>query len=452
VGYLAPLRLAPWVAATRERLRFGLYAAHLLTLFGIALSNIALGVAVLAFPALRDPADAVYRRARPLLVAALIYAGLLVVAVLFSQNLATSFGGLRELFTLAALPLALGSIAGERRLRWLFDAAICAAMLAALAGLGQFWFGFGGLDRRIRGPFPHVMTFAGVLLLVDILLVARLMFRPPMAGGDRRGWRGWPAWKEWRGRGDQGVLGQPWLAWTALVVINLALFGSLTRNAWLGLVVGGGWLLWMRRRRLVFLALPAALAFVVVAPVQILARALSVTNLSDGSTYDRLCMLEAGSRMVAEHPLFGIGPNMVERLYPIYRHASAARLNVPHLHDSYAQLAAERGLPALASYLALLAVALVRARKGYRSDLGALAATSAGGPRADLWLGVTAALLAFSVAGLFENNWGDTEVQRIVLLLLAAPFCLRVGERSEHAPTPATAETPETPEIAEEGT
>jgi hypothetical protein len=38
---------------------------------------------------------------------------------------------------------------------------------------------------------------------------------------------------------------------------------------------------------------------------------------------------------------------------------------------------------------------------------------------------VIAALFAFSVAGLFENNWGDTEVQRLALLLLAAPYCLR---------------------------
>ena len=127
--------------------------------------------------------------------------------------------------------------------------------------------------------------------------------------------------------------------------------------------------------------------------------------------------------MVAEHPLFGIGPNMVERLYPIYRHTSASRLNVPHLHDSYAELAAERGLPALASYLALLAVALARAWRGYRSELGGEASAS----RADLWLGVTAALLAFSVAGLFEHNWGDVEVQRVALLLLAAPFCLEIA-------------------------
>ena len=413
MGFPAPLRLAPWNAATRERLRFGLYTAHLLTLFGIALSNVALGLGLLLFPALREPASDAFRRARPLLVAALVYAALLAIAVVFSQDPATSFDALRELFTLAALPLAIGSIAGERRLRWLFDAAILAAAAAAAAGLGQFWIGFGDLDRRIRGPFSHVMTFSGILLLVDLILVARLMFRPkaPAAAPPS----------------DTGRLrlGAPWLAWTALVVINLALVGSLTRNAWIGLAFGGGWLLWMRRRRLLFWVLPAAAAFVVLAPVPVLARALSTANLSDESTYDRLCMLEAGTRMVAEHPLFGIGPNMVERLYPIYRHTTAARLNVPHLHDSYAQLAAERGLPALASYLVLLAVALLRARRGFLAER---TADGAGG-RADLWLGVTAALLAFSLAGLFEHNWGDTEVQRVALLLLAAPFCLEIAPR-----------------------
>ena len=38
------------------------------------------------------------------------------------------------------------------------------------------------------------------------------------------------------------------------------------------------------------------------------------------------------------------------------------------------------------------------------------------------------ALIAFSIAGLFENNWGDTEVQRLVLFLLAVPFCLEADE------------------------
>ncbi|MEO8196699.1 MAG: O-antigen ligase family protein [Thermoanaerobaculia bacterium] len=423
----APRRLGPWSAESRERLRFGLYASHLLTLFGIAVSNVALGLAILAYPALRNPADEVFRRARPLLLATLAYSALLVVSVLFSQEPATSFASLSEFFTLAALPLALGSLAGERRVRWLFDALIFAAMLAALAGLGQFWIGFGSLDRRIRGPFPHVMTFSGVLLLIDLLLVARLLFRPA-GGADEVG----------AGRG-RGFLDRPWVAWTALAAINLALVGSLTRNAWLGSAVGGAWLIWMRRRSLLALALPAALAFVVIAPVPILARALSAADLSDESSYDRLCMLEAGVRMVAEHPLLGVGPNMVERLYPIYRHSTAARLNVPHLHNTYMQIAAERGLPSLVSYLVLVAVAIARAWRGYRSDFrpadpaapglagGSRLAAGPRGRRADLWLGVIAGLLGFSVAGLFEQNWGDVEVQRVALVLLAVPFCLRIG-------------------------
>lgn len=426
MGFPAPPGFAPRSEASRERLRFGLYTAHLLTLFGIALSNVALGLALLFFPALRTPGDPGFRRARPLLVAAAFYGGLLVVAVLFSQNPAASVDALSELFTLAALPLAIGSIAGERRLRWLFDAAIAAAALAALAGLSQFWIGFGDLDRRIRGPFSHVMTFSGILLLVDLLLVARLMFRPegPLQPVSEPGA---PAW--------QTLLGRRWIAWTALAVINLALVGSLTRNAWIGLAFGGGWLLWMRRRRLLLWLLPATAAFVVLAPVPLLARVLSVTNLSDESSYDRLCMLEAGARMVTEHPLLGVGPNMAERLYPIYRHTSASRLNVPHLHDSYAQLAAERGLPALASYLALLAVAFQRAWRGYQSERSG----ESRGPRADLWLGVMAALAAFSIAALFEHNWGDVEVQRVALLLLAAPFCLEIEPAAASAAgAPAT--------------
>jgi hypothetical protein len=48
-------------------------------------------------------------------------------------------------------------------------------------------------------------------------------------------------------------------------------------------------------------------------------------------------------------------------------------------------------------------------------------------------MGVLLALLAFNLAGLFENNWGDAEVQRPILFVLALPFCLR-GAESEAQP------------------
>ena len=57
------------------------------------------------------------------------------------------------------------------------------------------------------------------------------------------------------------------------------------------------------------------------------------------------------------------------------------------------------------------------------------------GPRADLYSACSSPCSPSIWPGLFENNWGDTEVQRPVLFVLALPFCLR-GAR-ERGATPA---------------
>ena len=109
---------------------------------------------------------------------------------------------------------------------------------------------------------------------------------------------------------------------------------------------------------------------------------------------------------------------MVEERYPLFRHPEAWRKTVPHLHNGYLQIAAERGLPALVCLLVLLAIPLWRAWSGLRGD------PARSGPRADLHLGILAALVGFAVAALFEDSWGDTEVQRVTLALMALPFGL----------------------------
>ncbi|HEX2254047.1 MAG TPA: O-antigen ligase family protein, partial [Thermoanaerobaculia bacterium] len=240
---------------------------------------------------------------------------------------------------------------------------------------------------------------------------------------------GAPAAARGRGRAGWGAVALGWRL-AALAAINAALLVSLTRSAWVGLALALGLAIVLRSPRALLLVPPAAVVFVLLAPVPMLHRVASITDLSDTSNYDRLCMAEAGVRMIVERPLTGIGPEMVEHRYPIYRHPTAPRYWVPHLHNSFLQLAAERGLPALAAYLALLAASLAAAWSGYRREGGRR------GPRADLWLGALLAVVGFSFAGLFEHNWGDTEVQRLVLFLLAVPFCLRAGAPSPPPPRP----------------
>jgi putative inorganic carbon (HCO3(-)) transporter len=380
------------------------YALHLLTLFGLALSNgFLILTLLLAAPALRARAFP-WRRLRPLYLPLGVYVLLLGAAVVASpepRQSARSLSEILALMTLAAGPLL---VRGERARRRLTDALVASGALLALYGLAQTLAGYGDLERRIRGPFSHWMTFAGVLLLCDLLLIARLSVDP----ASRRLWP-WP----WR--------------WAALAAINLALLGSLTRNAWLALGVTLVIFFGARRPRVLALLPPAAVLFVLLAPVPVLSRVLSITNLRDPSNYDRLCMADAGRRMITEHPVFGIGPDLVPHRYGLYRHPTAPRYWVPHLHNTFLELAAERGLPALLAYLGLMAASAWLAMRRYRGEGGDA------GPRADLYLGVILGLFAFNLAGLFEFNWGDVEVQRVALFLLALPFCLAVGEDEELA-------------------
>lgn len=379
-------------------LGYWLYSGHLVTVFGIALSNILLGLMLLTAPWTLRGRRVAWAELAPLLVPLGIYGLWLAGSVVASFDPRTSLSGLRELITLSALPLAPLLVRGEREVRRLVDLLIGAGVLLAGAGLAQYLMGYGDIDRRIRGPLSHYMTFSGLLLICDLLLIASMILNPRR----RRVWH-----------------------WGALVIINIALLGSLTRSAWVGLGLTLTLYLLVRAPRWLLAYIPVALVFALLAPPRILERIASITDLQDRSNYDRLCMLEAGFTMVAERPLFGMGPEMIERRYPIYRPPSAPRYEIPHLHNSFLQLAAERGLPALAAYLALLAGCAVVAWRRYVREGGE------SGPRADLYVGMLLALLAINLAGLFENNWGDTEVQRPALFLLAIPFCLGGGGAGE---------------------
>jgi putative inorganic carbon (hco3(-)) transporter len=388
---------------TSARLGFGLYAAQLVSAFVIALSNILLGVMVLAAPwARRRPAS--WAALAPLYVPAGVYVLWLAGSVLASYDPLSSARALSEVFNLAPLFLGPLLVRGEREVRRVVDGLVLVAALLACAGLAQLLFGYGDIEHRIRGPFSHYMTFSGFLLIANLLLIASLAS---------------PRW-----RGASSRIGR----WAALVAVNAALLGSYTRSAWVALAVALTVLLLIRAPRWLLAYAPAAVLFLLLAPVPLVHRALSVVDLRDVSNYDRLCMLEAGAAMVAERPLFGLGPRMAERRYPIYRPPSAPRFDVPHLHNSFLQLAAERGLPSLAAYLGMIAASLYAVWRLYRREGGRR------GPRADLYLGVFLALLAFNTAGLFENNWGDTEVQRPVLFLLALPFCLLADREEGSAP------------------
>jgi O-antigen ligase len=149
-------------------------------------------------------------------------------------------------------------------------------------------------------------------------------------------------------------------------------------------------------------------------PAGIRERIQSIGDLSDPSNWDRLAMVHAGSRMIADFPVTGLGPDMVKPYYVLYRDPDAARWRVPHLHNNALQLAAASGVFAAAAYLALAVLVGVQAARRLRREARPAPAALLAGS-----LLVSVALFA---AGFFEYNFGDTEIEMATLLVWAVPF------------------------------
>lgn len=355
----------------------------------IAVAGILLTASLAAWAALliRD-------RARPtapaFMVPLAVYAAATLVSAAFSLDPAASIVDSKQLVLLLIVPMVYYVARGSSA-NLVVDVILAVGAISAGYGIVQYGvLHYDSLRMRPDGALTHYMTYSGTLMLVLCAAVARLVFATRE--------RTWPA-----------------LVMPALV---LALAVSLGRNAWVGACVAVALLLALRDFRLVAL-LPVAIAILLVAaPDSVTNRVMSMFDLRDPTNQDRVAMLEAGADIVRDHPLTGVGPAMVPRVYEQYRPDYAVQKLNPHLHNVLMQIAAERGLPALAIWVWLmvtLSMLLVRLFRSGRERL--LTATA---------MAATAAMLA---AGLFEYNFGDSEFLMLYLVLITLPFAALNSER-----------------------
>lgn len=315
----------------------------------------------------------------------LVYAALTLLSAAFSSAPVASLKDSRQLLMFLMVPIVARFARGDRGMRTI-DLIIAMGAAGALVGIVQFsMFGYNNLDHRPVGTLGHWMTYSGVLMLVTCAAVARLVFYPTQIA--------WP------------MVAVPALL-VALVVTN-------TRNAWIGTFLAVSVLLAIRNWKLVIIApLLAGLAFLV-APGEVQRRANSMLNPTDPASRDRIVMWKVGADMVRDHPVLGVGPERIQVLYPDYRqkYPEAVNANNPHLHNVPIQIAAERGLPALAVWIWFVVVAARDLWRQLRARIApAVAATG------------LAALVAMLAAGLFEWNFGDSEFLMLFLGLITLPY------------------------------
>ena len=378
-----------------------------------------------------------------------------VLSASFSDDPVGAHQAAKKLVLFAVLWIAVDSLGKRAQRERLVDAALLGTVVLGIGCIVQYYLlGFDTLNQRPIGFLGHYMTAAGLSMAGIVLAVARLVFwRSEDTRPGRRDWlaigivglcmgaialvghfdlvstqaqRGVLACGltvagiglargSWGGRGMSALLAMlaaPICAWSLLV--------SQTRSAWLGTLVGLAIVFFLWAPRMLLLLPAGVLVILAVGPKPVLDR----LTITDDSSRDRYYMWQAGIDMIAERPIFGVGPGQVEPVYSRYRWQAAPNASAPHLHDNAVQIAAERGLPGLALWIWMVFVAMKDALDQARL-----------GRRGPGWVAVAAlaSWVAVMAGGLFEYNFGDSEIFILLLLITALPYGLR--REREAAPT-----------------
>jgi O-antigen ligase len=368
-----------------------------------------------------------------------------LLSAAFSPDPLTSHDSAKKLVLFALFYLSVEALTPERDRERILDAALMGGLALAAGVLLEYYFlGYDTLLNRPHSFLGHYMTASGLVMAVLVIAAARLAFPSgPLLRPSSHDWRALAvlvaglcavtacqaldlfAVEAERlfvaglaaGGAYVALSRGPWpgpatstmLALLVVPVASWAVVVSRTRNAWLGTLVGLGLVAVLRAPKLLWALAAAVAAIVILRPAPVVGRLTVV----DASSVDRYYMWQAGIAMIRDKPVFGQGPGRILAVYPEYRWPQAPNALQPHLHDNALQIAAERGLPCLVWWLWFVAAAMGDAWREVRRGAG--------------WAAVAALafLAAFMAAGLFEYNFGDSEILMFTLLVAAIPYALR---------------------------
>jgi O-antigen ligase len=224
--------------------------------------------------------------------------------------------------------------------------------------------------------------------------------------------------------------------WFTLVVSGnvLGLIFASERSAWLGFAFGAFFILLMVSWRLT-LKISAVSAVVAVVAWNALPvfqkRLLPLLDWQhDVGTRARLTLWTEAFRLFQQNPLFGVGLRKFPHLYIPEALVPGQARYLGHAHSNYLQMLATTGLFGFGMYCWLICASIKLAVSQFLApDPGSLGPVGAIkrklGVRQAIGLGLTGALVSLAVAGIFEYNFGTSQVRLAewFLLALLVPPC-----------------------------
>lgn len=334
-----------------------------------ALVVVVLGSALVAFLA--------HRRATISLTGAFVPSVAFILVCLLSATFASDFvESIKEILRwveLLGVLVVVATFCGCEAKRYLVVAALLIASTAeALLGWGQFFLRHGppsfqiGPFLRAYGTFGQPNPFGGYLAMTLPVALALALWRRP-----------------WLGRPSRLTL----LAFVATGICGVALLMSLSRGAWLGVIVGLAALLWAQVRRgglIIAVGIAALIALfgldsAHVVPAAISARLAQVVQYfgpfdtsrvvptpQTWSIVERMAHWQAAWNMYMARPILGVGPGHYALAYPDFRVNDFWIYPLGHAHNVYLNVMAETGFLGIVAYLAQFVAWLVVILAGRR--------------------------------------------------------------------------------------
>ncbi len=340
---------------------------------------------------------------------------LFLVSVVFAGIIGGA--GLRPLTRLISIicffPLVLAVVQAERNLRLALGAAGSIMILTFPYGYRQV-LRFGG--RYGVGLYEtNYLALALVLVLPITFVLSRLT---------TTGWRR-----------------MFWTAGTGILLLEIILTGS--RGGFLGLLVISTLISirFLKQRALAFVVLTCLLIITIVFPTTLGYRLRASGLDSDvqdagtrASDETRLEVLKAGLRMIQANPLTGVGLGNFKPSTTAYGAQSSVIA-----HNTYLQIAAELGLPALMAFMWLLSVTYVSLTRSQH-----LAASVDRPDLANLAIAMRVGLTGWMISAFFLS----AEFEKFFWLMVFLSICLErivVNVAQDAEPNPVPEDTRELP-------
>ena len=313
------------------------------------------------------------------------YSFFTLLSALFSQWRTVSVKDSREVFLFLLIPLLYMGIKSLRELELVKITFLLSALISSLYAI-IYYILKAEPGERIRGFMGHYMTQAGLMLLIVCFSLSFFLY----------------------------VKRKNKIPWLIVLIFSIAaLLLTLTRSAWVGVFFAFAFILYhYKPKTLIILPLVIALFFLF-ASKPMKQRALSIFSLQDKSNLDRIYLAKSGVKIIKDYPLLGTGPATFPLIYENYKLPQAERKGI-HLHNNLLQIAVERGIPALLCWLGFIFSAFISIYKILRHQ--AFKAYS---------LGALGAIIGLFISGLFEYNFGDSEIKMLFLFLITLPFCYK---------------------------